>query len=177
MPRSRYKFYEPEYAYFLTCSVVGWTPLFSRPEIADIVLESWRFLQRERGLELYAYVIMEDHLHMVARSAELSKDIKDFKSYTARQIVEALRKRRAGWALQRLQQLKAQYKKESRFQVWQEGTHPEQIQGMAMMRQKVEYLHNNPLRRGYVDRPEHWRYSSARDYLGQKGLIEVITTW
>ncbi|MCI0361698.1 MAG: hypothetical protein L0211_24705 [Planctomycetaceae bacterium] len=61
--------------------------------------------------------------------------------------------------------------------MWQEGSHPEQIQGEAMMLQKLEYMHNNPLERGYVDDALHWRHSSARNYAGQRGLIDVVTDW
>jgi len=45
------------------------------------------------------------------------------------------------------------------------------------MRQKVEYIHHNPVKRGYVDNAEHWRYSSARNYLGKPGLLEVCREW
>ncbi|MGZ8182658.1 MAG: hypothetical protein ACXWT1_11900 [Methylobacter sp.] len=45
------------------------------------------------------------------------------------------------------------------------------------MRQKLDYIHQNPVKRGYVDQSEHWRYSSARNYAGQAGLIEVIRAW
>ena len=63
------------------------------------------------------------------------------------------------------------------YQFWQEGVHPEYIQNEDMMRQKVEYIHQNPVNRGYIDRPEQWRYSSARNYLGLEGLLEVHTQW
>jgi hypothetical protein len=69
------------------------------------------------------------------------------------------------------------HKIDQRYQLWQEGSHPEQIQGDEMMLQKLEYTHNNPIRRGYVDEARHWRYSSARNYEGGKGLIEVVTDW
>jgi len=46
-----------------------------------------------------------------------------------------------------------------------------------MMLQKLEYIHNNPVARGYVDDPVHWRYSSARNYARQEGLIELVTQW
>ena len=63
------------------------------------------------------------------------------------------------------------------YQFWQEGVHPAWIQSRDMMRLKVEYMHQNPVKRGYVDCPEHWRNSSARDYLGMRGLLEVCTQW
>ena len=62
-------------------------------------------------------------------------------------------------------------------EVWEEGSHPKQIDSDEMMLQKLEYTHNNPVKRGYVDEPVHWRYSSARNYAGMPGLIDVITDW
>ncbi len=66
---------------------------------------------------------------------------------------------------------------DSQYQLWQEGTHPQQILNEEMMRQKLEYIHYNPVKRGYVDDAVHWRYSSARDYVGQEGLMSVCRVW
>jgi REP element-mobilizing transposase RayT len=177
MTRSRYRIWEKEQAYFMTCTIVSWLPVFTRPETVNIVFDSWRFLQRERGFQLFGYVILENHLHLIASSSDLSKDMKDFKSFTARQIIELLRERGVIMLLEQLELFKARHKTESTYQVWEEGNHPEQIQGEEMMLQKLEYIHNNPVKRGYVDVPEHWRYSSVRNYLGMPGLAEVVTQW
>lgn len=177
MTRTRYRIFETEYPYFLTCTVVGWLPVFPRPEAVEIVLDSLRFLQSERELNLFGYVIMENHLHMVASAPELSKVIKDFKSFTARQLIDLLEARSAETILSQLRAHKLTHKRESNYQFWQEGSHPQQIQNEEMMRQKLDYIHYNPVKRGYVDEPEYWRYSSARNYAGREGLIEVITNW
>jgi hypothetical protein len=79
--------------------------------------------------------------------------------------------------LRQLQAHKLRHKTESEYQVWQEGNHPEQSRTEAMLWQKLEYVQNNPLARGYVDDPLHWRYSSARNYAGLPGLIDVVTDW
>jgi len=76
-----------------------------------------------------------------------------------------------------LQWFKAKHKVEQRYQLWQEGSHPQQILDDEMMEQKLGYMHNNPVERGYVDEPTHWRYSSARNYAGLPGLIDVVTDW
>ena len=76
-----------------------------------------------------------------------------------------------------LARLKRSHKTESDYQVWEEGNHPQLIETESVMRQKLDYIHQNPVKRGYVDRPEHWRYSSARNYAGQPGLIEVERAW
>jgi len=72
---------------------------------------------------------------------------------------------------------KKAHKNDRAYQLWQEGVHPELIQGVDMMRQKIEYIHQNPVKRGYVDEAVHWRYSSARDYIGTQGLLEVYRQW
>ncbi len=137
----------------------------------------YSFCRTKNRLTLYAYVILENHAHLVAQSDDLSKEIGDFKSYTARSIIDYLHAKKAGRVLKQLGYYKLQHKTNRRYQLWQEGSHPQQIQGEEMMRQKIEYIHNNPVKRGYVDLPVHWRYSSARNYLGLDGLINVTTTW
>ena len=72
MPRSRYTIYENRQPHFLTCTVVNWLPVFGSPSIAQIVLDSFRFLQEQDRIRIYAYVIMETHLHLIASSDRLS---------------------------------------------------------------------------------------------------------
>ena len=173
MGRSRYKIYENQLPYFLTCTVVNWLPAFINPSIVQIILESLRFLQNEKRLTLYAYVIMENHLHLIAAADDLEKEIANFKSYTAREIIDLLKATGQRALLELLKRHKREHKRDRRYQFWQEGSHPKLIQGEAMLRQKLDYIHDNPVRRGYVDEPHYWRYSSARNYAGEPGLIEV----
>jgi putative transposase len=177
MSRTRYRFEEGPQPHFLTCTVVGWLPVFTRPEAVDILLESWRFLQAHNRLTLFGYVILENHLHMIAAADDLATEIKNFKSFTARRLIDPLQTRRASTLLEQLKDHKAPYKQESQYQLWQEGSHPQAIQGDDMMRQKLEYAHYNPVKRGYVDDPIHWRYSSARNYARLPALIDVVTNW
>ena len=173
MPRSSYKVFETDYPYMVTCSTAGWLPMLSIPDAAQIILDSLKFLQNHRGLTLYAYVIMEDHLHLIAESCQLPKNMRTFKSYTARQIIDLLKKNRKSYYLEKMKQYKLPHHQDSEFQFWQEGYHPKQIIGDDIMIQKMEYIHNNPINMGYVDYPEDWKYSSASDYLGIKGLIPI----
>jgi putative transposase len=175
--RSRYRIYDKEKPHFMTCTVVAWLAVFTRPEVTDIILDSWRYPQKNRGFQLYGYVILENHLHLVASSADLRTDMKHFKSFTARQIIDLLEARGVRTLLDQLAWYKARYKTESEHQLWQEGSHPKEIQSDEMMVQKLEYMHNNPVKRGYVDDPVHWRYSSARNYAGMPGLIDIVTQW
>ncbi len=177
MTRTRYKIFETEYPYFMTCTIVGWLPVLSRPEAADIIFDSWRYLQQEREFDLFAYVIMKNHLHLIAAAPGLSKVMQSFKSFTAKRLLDLLREHGAAASLKQLRALKLSHKRECEYQVWQEGSKPKQIRNHGMMQQKIEYIHNNPVKRGYVDDPLHWRYSSLRNYVDQPGMIDVVTDW
>ena len=177
MTRSRYHFGEEEYACFLTCTVVGWLPVFTRSETVQLVSDSWQILQDHGRLTVYGYVILEYHLHLIAAAPDISKEIGDFKSFTARQIIDHLEAKNVTARLKWFRFLKARHKHDREYQVWQEGSHPQQIEDDDMMRQKLEYIHMNPLKRGYVDEAIHWRHSSARNHAGLPGLFPVKTDW
>jgi len=177
MSRDKYRFGEENQPHFLTCTVVAWLAVFTRPETVQFVLDSWRFLQNAGRIKLFGFVILENHLHLIASAKDLSKEIGDFKSFTARQIIDYLEQCGARTLLQELEYYKLRHKKDSRYQLWQEGSHPKAIDSDEMMVQKLDYTHNNPVRRGYVDEAVHWRYSSARNYEGLPGLIPVTTDW
>lgn len=173
MSRSRYKIYETEYPYFLTSTIVDNIPLFANPVIAQFILDGFHFLQKSRGVEIYAYVIMENHIHFIASDQSLSMKLKNFKSYTARQIIDYLQNGNYHRLLKQIKRAKLKHKTQSKYQIWQEGFHPKQITTHDMMIQKIEYIHNNPVKRGYIDKSEHWRYSSARNYLEVESLIPI----
>ena len=177
MTATRYKIHDNAYPHFLTCSIVGWLPVFTRPAAVQVILDSLTFLQRNRRINLFAYVIMENHLHLIASAEDLAVQVANFKSFTARQILDHLIACGDSLILKQLEFYKQKHKTDREFQFWQEGSHPQQIDTDEMMLQKIEYIHNNPLKRGYVDDPLHWRYSSARNYAGLPGLIDVATEW
>ncbi|MFH0991224.1 MAG: transposase [bacterium] len=177
MSRTRYRFYETHQPYFMTMTVVDWLPLFSQPCFAEIILNSLQFIHIDRSVIIFAYVLLENHFHLIAHADKLPKVMKEFKSFTARKIIDRLEEKGHAGMLKELQLRKCVHKKESMYQVWQEGSHPQLLSDETMLIQKIEYIHYNPVRRGYVDEPSHWRYSSARDYEGKKGLVEVATDW
>jgi putative transposase len=173
MGRSRNRVYDPEYPYFITSSVVEGYPLFAIPAATQIVLDALLFLQEKRNTRLYAYVIMENHIHLVLQSDELPSRMQAFKSWTARAIIDLLTDNGHYLHLSKLRKAKNPSHTDSVHQFWQEGYHPKHIYGDRMMIQKIEYIHQNPVKRGYVDREEEWRYSSARNYLGLDALIPI----
>ncbi|TYK66914.1 REP-associated tyrosine transposase [Colwellia echini] len=176
MGRDRYKVIQENTPHFITLTVLHWIPVFTRSATVDIIFDSLRFLMNQ-GLKVHAYVILENHLHLVVQSEQISKDIARFKSFTAKQLIAYLTENNVKTILDQLAFYKKAHKSDRSYQFWQEGMHPEFIQNDAMMRQKIEYIHNNPVKRGYVDKAEHWRYSSARDYAGEIGLLDVCKDW
>ena len=178
MARSHYRFMENDLVpYFITATTVNWLPLFSNPKIAQILVESLKFLIHQNRLTVHAYVIMENHLHLLASADALSKEIANFKSFTARQSIDYYKEMHMQFVLQELAFYRLPHKHDRPYQFWQEGSHPKRMIDEKMMEQKINYIHENPVRRGYVDKPEHWRYSSARDYAGIQGLVPVLIGW
>jgi REP element-mobilizing transposase RayT len=171
--RSRYTIREPGVPYFITCTVVQWIPIFTRKPYFDILIDALSFCRQHKGLKIHAYVILDNHLHLVAAGPDLAATIRDFKSYTAKRLIAQLEQGQKTWVLNQLEYYKQPTKTRSDYQVWQEGFHPQQIISEEMLHQKIDYLHHNPVRIGVVERPEDWVYSSARDYAGGHSIMEV----
>jgi REP element-mobilizing transposase RayT len=177
MGRSRYKIHEQTHPHFITCTILHWIPIFTRVETTKIVFDTLRYLQEKDSLKLYAYVILENHLHLIASSDDLTKSMRSFKSYTSKQILKHLQEKNVKTILDQLSFYKKAHKVDATYQLWQEGYSPKLIADDKMMIDRINYIHNNPVKRGYVDEAKHWRYSSARDYEDIKGLINVDIFW
>jgi putative transposase len=113
MTRTRYRIYEDEYPYFMTCTIVGWLPVFTRQEAVQIVFDSWSFLNKEKQFSLYGYVVLENHLHLVASAPNLSNVMKSFKMCTARQIIDLLERHGAKVLLRQLRALKLRHRRKA----------------------------------------------------------------
>jgi REP element-mobilizing transposase RayT len=133
MVRSRYKYAHPGLPHFITCTILHWIPIFTRPETVNVALDSLRYLSRE-GLRIYDYVILENHLHLVVQSENLGRDMARFKSHTARHILDYLKHKRVKTILDQLAFYKKAHKDDRAYQFWQEGVHPVWIQNNVMMR-------------------------------------------
>lgn len=140
----------------------------------NLIIESLKFLRENGSLKIFAYVILENHLHMIVSSEDLSNTMMRFKSYTARRIIDYAESNNNSWLLEQLKNEKKAFKVDRNYQLWQEGFHPQRIQSEEMLRQKILYIHSNPVRRGYVDDPTYWVYSSARNYLNNDHSILAI---
>ena len=171
--RDRYKITQKDGIHFLTSTIVEFLPVFTYAAYFNIIIESFKYCQLHKGLKIFGYVIMDNHFHLVAAAENLSATIGALRRFTANAIIKQLKADNRNWLLSELAFYKKKYKVGSDFQVWQECLHPILIQSQEMLNQKIEYCHFNPVRRGFVDAPEHWRYSSARNYLGDHSIIRI----
>jgi putative transposase len=171
--RSRYKILDHEPFHFLTHTIVAWVPVFTRRPYFDLILQTLSFCRENKGLKLFAWVVLDNHMHLLVSGEHISKIMKEFKSFTAREIIRMAKEDGRDWLLTQFKKHKLPHKSTSTYQVWQEGYHPQMITAEQMLRQKIDYIHQNPVTAGLVDNPEDWPYSSARNYLGLKGLLEI----
>jgi putative transposase len=171
--RTRYKIFDNNYPYFITSTTVEWIPIFTRKPYFDIILDSMTYCRQNKGLKIFAFVIMDNHLHLLVMGESLSNIIRDFKRHTARRIISLAENDPKNWLSNQFKFYKLRHKEGSDYQVWQEGFHPKQIISEEMLRQKIDYIHYNPVRTGIVGKAEDWLYSSARNYLGMDGIVEI----
>lgn len=175
--RSRYRILEHEFAHFVTGTVVAWLPIFTTTARCDILVQAFEYCRQEKGLKIHAWVILDTHFHAIVAAPDLARVLAGLKRHTARRIIELLETERCDWLRRQLRHQRAPHKTESQHQVWQEGSHPQAIMTDAMMLQKLEYLHDNPVRRGLVASPEHWRYSSAHEWLPGAAVERRCDPW
>lgn len=170
---------ENDSTYFLTFQVVGWIDIFTRQRYRDIVVDAFNYCIENKGLVVYAWVIMSNHVHCVvsSKTGKLADTIRDLKAHTSRQILKSIVSEwesRAEWML-------IQFKKrglaiKQQYQFWTHENHAIHINELQhkMLATKINYIHQNPVRARIVANPEDYIYSSAIDYYtGKKGLISV----
>lgn len=183
MPQGGYQISDQYATYFLTFTVVGWVDLFTRSACVQILIDSFSYCQKNKGLILYGYVIMGSHLHLLACAREdssgLSAIIRDFKRHTSTQLLawmkHNLKESRRDW----LDVVFAYHGKfnpnNDVYQIWQQNSRPMICLTPNFTLQKLNYIHQNPVKAGLVYRAEDYRYSSARNYAGFKDTILDVT--
>jgi len=176
-----YKFQNTEGLYFITFATVGWTDVFTRKIYRDILLESLRYCQNKKGLELFSWCVMSNHVHLIARAKEgflLQNIMRDMKKHTSKEILKAIQENaeesRKDWLLYIYKNAGAYNSNNENYQFWRQDNKPIELYSPEVIAQKLDYIHNNPVEAGIVDRPEDYVYSSARDYAEDKGLLDVI---
>jgi REP element-mobilizing transposase RayT len=176
----KHKFKNPEGIYFVTFSVVSWLDVFTRDIYREILIDSLNWSIKNKGLVVNAWVLMTNHVHMIIRRKgknKLEDILRDTKKFTSVKIIEKIKlnpeESRTEWMLQIFEQKGRANSQNEHYQFWQHGNHPIELDNNSIMEQKLDYLHNNPVEAGYVTEPHHWKYSSAGDYAGIKGYINI----
>ena len=178
---SKYKFVDKAGIYFTTSTIVDWVDLFTRDIYRNILLDSLRYCQQNQGLRIHPWVLMPSHLHMICSAKEgheLGKTLRNCKAFTAMQLIDALIKHshesRRKWILERFEKSGKASSINHRFQCWQHENHPFLLNNAITYGQRLNYLHENPVRAGFVTAPEYWQHSSAKEYLtDERGLLPL----
>ena len=174
-----YQNYDQTSLYYLTFQVVKWVDIFTRLEYKEIITESFTFCRDSKGLKLYAYVIMTNHIHLIARAKEnykLSDIIWDFKKLLLINyliILASHLKVEVIGCLKDLNLQPASMVEIVNTQIWTHENHAIELHSIEFIEQKLNYIHNNPVRVGIVNKPEDYIFSSARNYSGLEGKIEI----
>lgn len=165
-------------AHFITATVVDWVDVFTRQVYRDVVIDCLDFCVKNKGMILYGYVIMSNHIHLIIQSEEgkLSDLIRDFKKFIAKTILEKIQdepESRREWMLERFKNAAKKHERNKNYQFWRYGNHAEEIYSSKFMWSKLDYIHMNPVRAGWVQKASHYLYSSANTYVNDQGLLSI----
>jgi len=176
MPTPRIHSANENYPHFLTFTVIEWIDVFTKPEYFTVLLDSLKYCQNNLGLKIYGYVFMTNHVHLLCQAKEgyqLSRIVLSYKRFTTEKIKPLILKDSRKYIGGLISS--SFYKKDdNKFQLWQEYNYPEVIASKEFFSEKLKYIHNNPVKKGYVIKSEDWLYSSVEFYLtGKVGLLEI----
>ncbi|GJM64025.1 REP-associated tyrosine transposase [Persicobacter diffluens] len=177
----KYQIVNDEYFYFLTFTTVYWLDIFSREIYSQILIDSLRYCQREKGLKIGAFCVMPSHVHFIWGCQEqgtLSGIIRDFKKYTSNRILKEIQlhpqERRREWLLWMRERAAKKNSRNKNYQFWQQHNHPIELNTNDKIDSRLHYIHNNPVEAGLVYEATAWKYSSASAYAGRESLLDLI---
>ncbi len=174
-----YKFLNPKAAYFVSFETVNWIDVFTRQIYFDVLAQSINYCRKEKGMQLYAYCFMPSHVHLVFRSSEEDPAgiLRDFKKYTSKEILKAIegnkRESRKEWLLWMFKRAGVKKGNVSTYQFWQHHNKPIELWSPKVIKQKIDYIHNNPVLSGFVTNPIDYKYSSARNFNEDNTVLEI----
>ncbi len=176
-----YKFHDQSKLYFVSFATVYWIDVFVRNDYRNIMLDSFRHCQAEKGLEIYAWCLMTSHVHLIIGTVgePMQAILRDMKKHTSKKITAAIeanpQESHREWMLWMMARAGKKNPNNEQMQFWQQHNQPIELNTNEKLRQRLNYLHNNPVAAGFVEKPEYWLYSSAVDYYTtRKGLIDII---
>ena len=177
---TKYKFGDQQKAYFVSFATVYWIDVFTRNEYRQIVVDSIKHCQREQGLLVYAWCIMPNHVHLIMGTEKMPMEaiMRNMKRHTSKELRNAIAENpaesRKEWIMWMMERAGKRNPNNNGWQFWQQDNHPIELRHPDMWKQKMDYIHNNPVVAGYVSSPEHYLWSSAFDYAGNKGMLDVV---
>ena len=178
MSGDRYHISDRNALYFLTFTVVGWIDVFTRKEYRLEIVDSLNYCIDSKGMSVYAWCIMSNHIHLIAQAKDgyrLSDIIRDFKKFTAKRIItrmESEPESRKEWILNQFAYAGMNLNRIKKYKFWKDDNHAIELES-HMIDARLTYVHENPVNAMIVEEPEHYIFSSARDYCGQKGMINI----
>jgi REP element-mobilizing transposase RayT len=176
----KYRIWDQRKAYFLTLTVVGWIDIFTRRNYKMTIIESLRYCQKEKGLVIFGYCLMSNHLHLIVRvegNYTLSEVLRDFKKYTSKAIIKQILSEpesRRDWMVEFFKKSGENLKGIKNFKFWQDGNHAVEVSSNRFFNEKLDYIHNNPVKELIVERPEDYMFSSARNYAGLNNYLDIV---
>ncbi len=153
--------------YFVTLTVTGWIDVFTRRVYNDFIIENLTYCQQHKGLNIYAYVIMTNHVHLVANVTDgsLGDVLGNFKTYTSKELFKMIKgneqESRRDWMINAFQYARKYNPLNTNHQFWQNGNYPVLLYSPAVIDQKIDYIHENPVKAGFVGSAHEFWYSSA----------------
>jgi len=171
-----YRIKDENALYFLTFGTVNWIDVFTRKRYRDILVDSLCYCQKEKGLELFSWCIMSNHVHMISRAKEgykMSVILRDMKKHTCKKILKSIQQEpesRKEWLFSEMLKAGKRNSKSQKYQLWRNDNHPIELYKTETIDQKQNYIHNNPVVSGIVQYPEEYLYSSAHP----SALLETI---
>ena len=175
----KYKFRDQTANYFVTFTTVYWIDIFTRRLYKDILVESINYCIENKGLVVYAWVIMSNHIHLIMGSNDekLEDILRDLKKHTSKTILKTIEENpqesRKEWILWMCERAAKKNSNNSKYQFWQQHNHPLVLSNIIAFEQKLNYIHDNPVQAGFVDNLVHYPYSSAIDYADGKGYVKI----
>lgn len=166
--------------YFLTMTVVSWIDVFTYKNHKDIIIDSLRFCIKNKGLNVHCYCVMTNHLHMIVSANEpfeLKNTIRDFKRHTAKKIIEQMKgksERERDRMLKVFSKAGENSIRHKNDKFWQTGSHAIELFNDYFIWRKINYIHNNPVKAGFVEKAEEWEYSSASNYYELKSILPEV---
>ena len=175
-----YKYWNQDFPHFISFAVVNWVDVFIRRSYCDILLEVIRHCQENKGLIVYAWCVMTSHVHLIiGRSGDSKQEniVRDLKRTSSKKLLKAIEENvqesRREWMLDIFRKAGKKNSHNWHYQFWQQHNQPLEIDDKKKMDKFLTYLHRNPVVSGLVDYEQEYRYSSARDYCGRTGLLEI----